>query len=71
MPINYITIQLNGEPFNCLHSMSLKDILDYLDVNLSSVIIEHNCQIVNYHYYSQTFLRNGDKLEILTIVGGG
>lgn len=71
MTINYITIQLNGEPFNCLPSMSLKDVLDYLDINLNSVTIEYNCEIVNYHYYSQTFLKDGDKLEVLTIVGGG
>ena len=71
MPIDYITIQLNGEPFNCLLSMSLKDMLDYLDINSESVTIEYNCEIVSDDYCSQTFLKDGDRIEILTIVGGG
>nr|YP_009243972.1 thiamine biosynthesis protein S [Sporolithon durum]AMK96214.1 thiamine biosynthesis protein S [Sporolithon durum] len=71
MITNYVTIQLNGEPFNCLSLMSLKDMLQYLGIELDLVAIEYNCEIINHDGLSNIFLKTGDKVEILTVVGGG
>lgn len=71
MLTNYVTIRLNGEPFNCLSTMSLEDILIYLDFELNSSIVEYNSQIVRQNDISRILLSSGDKVEVLTIVGGG
>nr|YP_009397532.1 thiamin biosynthesis protein S [Dasyclonium flaccidum]ARW66718.1 thiamin biosynthesis protein S [Dasyclonium flaccidum] len=68
---DYITIFINGEPFNCNSSMSLKSILIYLNINISSVIIEYNNQIIDQLSFGSLFFVNNDRLEIITIAGGG
>nr|AYR06181.1 thiamine biosynthesis protein S [Renouxia sp.] len=71
MLTNYIAIRLNGEPFNCLSTMSLKDMLIYLDFELDSSVIEYNSQIIQQNDLSHVLLNPGDKVEVVTIAGGG
>ena len=71
MLTDYILIQLNGKPFNCFPNWSLKDLLVYLDFNLSSVVVEYNYEIVQATSFAKIFINSGDKVEILTMVGGG
>ena len=71
MLTNYIFIQLNGKPFNCATNLALKDLLLYLDVNFTSIIVEYNNEIIQNTSLEQIILQNGDKVELLTIVGGG
>ena len=67
----YYKIIVNGEPFNCFKSMSLKDILIYLDINTQEVVVEYNQVIINLSQFDQIFVSPNDCLEIITIVGGG
>lgn len=71
MFMNYILIQLNGKPFNCLPGFSLKDILLYLDFDLDTIVVEYNSEIIHDSVLDTTMLVAGDKVEVLTIVGGG
>lgn len=68
---NYILIQLNGQPFNCLPYLSLRDVLSYLDFKLDSVIVEYNSEIISNSSLDDIVLVSGDKVEVLTMVGGG
>nr|YP_009392984.1 thiamin biosynthesis protein S [Caloglossa intermedia]ARW61546.1 thiamin biosynthesis protein S [Caloglossa intermedia] len=68
---DYITIYVNGEPFNCESHTPLKDFLLYLEFDLSKTIIEYNGRIVTLPLYSSIFLRMNDSVEVVTIVGGG
>lgn len=67
----YFKVLINGEPFNCHESMSLQDILVYLNIDIRKVIIEYNHVVVNYLQFKHILMQDGDKLEIITIVGGG
>ena len=67
----YILIFLNGKPFNCTPNLLLSDLLSYLDINLNSIIIEYNNEIIQNRLLSEILLKQGDKVEILTMVGGG
>lgn len=67
----YLKITINGQPFNCYSSMSIEDVLIYLNVNLHQVIIEYNRQVVNSLDFNHILVQEGDSLEIITIVGGG
>ena len=68
---NYIFIYVNGKPFNCSKNFSLKDLLLYLDINLNSNLVEYNGEIVQNPLSGEFILRQDDKIEVVTIVGGG
>nr|YP_009394223.1 thiamin biosynthesis protein S [Rhodomela confervoides]ARW62785.1 thiamin biosynthesis protein S [Rhodomela confervoides] len=68
---NYLTIIINGDPFNCDESMSLTDILLYLNIDIHGVIIEYNSQIISKPQFDSVFFKTNDCIEIITIVGGG
>ena len=67
----YFKVLINGEPFNCYSSMSIKDILIYLNIDFDKVIIEYNKKVVNSLQFDQILMQEGDNLEVITIVGGG
>lgn len=68
---NYLTIFINGNPFNCLSSMSLFDILNYLDIDINLVIIEYNYSILDKQNFNSLYFKNNDSIEVISIVGGG
>nr|YP_009392367.1 thiamin biosynthesis protein S [Osmundaria fimbriata]ARW60929.1 thiamin biosynthesis protein S [Osmundaria fimbriata] len=68
---NYFTIFVNGEPFNCPDSMSLYSLLLYLNFEISNIVVEYNNQIIDRTQFDSLFLRQFDRIEIITIVGGG
>nr|QCI05061.1 Thiamin biosynthesis protein S [Callithamnion tetricum] len=67
----YYPICINGQIFNCFSSMSLKDLLLYLNFNLSLVIVEYNKQIIDKEDWSNICLNINDSVEVITITGGG
>nr|QCI06258.1 Thiamin biosynthesis protein S [Dicranema revolutum] len=71
MTIESNTIFINGEPLNYIHSMSLHDLIEYLDFNVDTVIIECNQQIIPRNKLNTVLCKHQDRLEIITIVGGG
>lgn len=71
MKSDYITIQINGEPFNCLEHLSLQELIRYLSIDLKLVLLEYNNMILSEIQMSSIYLNENDKLEIITIVGGG
>lgn len=64
-------IEINGEPFHCMHSMSIHAIISYLDLDTEFSLIEYNNEIIQEDQWRQIILQPQDKLEIITIVGGG
>jgi len=71
MTNQYILVYLNGKPFNCKSNLFLRDLLDYLDINMNSSVVEYNNQIIQNLFLNKIMLHQGDKIEIVTIVGGG
>ena len=71
MLTDYILIQLNGQPFNCAPLLSLKDLIIYLGFDLSSVVLEYNGEIIRGVKLETLMIVSGDKIEVVSIVGGG
>nr|YP_009399196.1 thiamin biosynthesis protein S [Taenioma perpusillum]ARW68593.1 thiamin biosynthesis protein S [Taenioma perpusillum] len=69
--ITYITVYINGKPFNCHLSMTIKDFLLYLNFDLDLIVIEYNYQVMDISQYDNTILKMNDSIEVITIVGGG
>nr|YP_009244655.1 thiamine biosynthesis protein S [Pyropia pulchra]AMK96897.1 thiamine biosynthesis protein S [Pyropia pulchra] len=68
---NNISIQINGEPFNCSEPISLQFLLSYLDFNSERIAVELNNALLPEPLFHSTYLNDQDKLEVITIVGGG
>jgi sulfur carrier protein len=66
-----ITLQVNGEPRNCETDTPLPQFLEQLGMNPRLVAVEYNGEILHRQFWEQTLMQAGDRLEIVTIVGGG
>ena len=64
-------ITVNGETRQVPYGMMLIELLRELDVVLDRVAVELNRNIVRRTELDTTRLSEGDKLEIVTFVGGG
>ncbi len=68
---NQITLQVNGETHNCLSPTPLPDLLHQLGFNPRLVAVEYNGEILHRQFWNLTKVQQGDRLEVVTIVGGG
>lgn len=49
----------------------ITDLIESFGLNPAGVAVEQNGVIVHREKYSETSLREGDRIEIVTFVGGG
>jgi sulfur carrier protein len=68
---NSITITVNGECCNCPENVRLPVLLPSLGFNPRLIALEYNGEILHRQYWDTTIVKNGDRLEVVTIVGGG
>lgn len=66
-----IALQVNGEVATCPANSTLPDVLTLLGFNPRLVAVEYNGEILHRQYWTETILQAGDRLEVVTIVGGG
>lgn len=64
-------LQVNGETRTCSAQSQLPELLEQLGFNPRLVAVEYNGEILHRQFWSQTQAQEGDRLEIVTIVGGG
>lgn len=62
---------LNGETYVICQNISIFDLLIYFNYNNSLLVLEYNGLICEKNKWKTTFLQHTDKIEIVTIVGGG
>jgi sulfur carrier protein len=70
-PAPSIEITLNGQTTSSPRNIPLLDFLDLVQFNPRLIAIEFNGEILHRQFWDRTVLQNGDRLEIVTIVGGG
>ena len=66
-----MTIQLNGEPFDIAGPVTISALLATLNIDPRIVAVEHNVVVVKRQHYEDTFIKDGDEVEIVRFVGGG
>jgi sulfur carrier protein len=66
-----MTIQLNGQPREIEAGASVAKLLGDLGVTQPHVAVELNLEVVPRAQHGSTVLRNGDRVEVVTLVGGG
>ena len=68
---NTLSLTVNGEPKTCSSNVLLPDFLQTLGMNPRLVAVEYNGEILHRQFWETTKMQEGDRLEIVTIVGGG
>jgi sulfur carrier protein len=66
-----VTIQVNGKPREVASGTSIARLLEELGVKQPHVAVELNLEVVPRAQHSSTALCEGDRLEVVTLVGGG
>ncbi|HHP7232400.1 MAG TPA: sulfur carrier protein ThiS [Xenococcaceae cyanobacterium] len=66
-----INIYLNGETHSLTAAVTLPEFLSQINLNPRLVAVEYNGEILHRQFWAETQLQEGDRLEIVTIVGGG
>ena len=67
-------IKVNGKEKNIElqnDNVLLSDTLEFLGYKSNAVVVEVNDLIINSKKWESEILKEGDKLEIVSIVGGG
>ncbi len=66
-----VLIQVNGEEKSCPAATTLPALLRLLELNPRLVAVEFNGEILHRQFWEGTVVEAGDRLEVVTIVGGG
>lgn len=66
-----ITLRVNGESHSCVPGTTLPQLLSQLDMDPRLVAVEYNGEILHRQFWVSTVMQTDDRLEVVTIVGGG
>jgi thiamine biosynthesis protein ThiS len=64
-------IFINGHEFFIHNNLTINDILEYFNYKNSLFVIEYNNLICDRNEWSKIKISSNDKIEIISIVGGG
>jgi thiamine biosynthesis protein ThiS len=62
---------LNGQTYLTSYPLTLLELLVYFNYKKSLLVLEYNNLICNQKTWDKITIQNEDKIEIVTIVGGG
>ncbi len=64
-------ITLNGEPFDLAGPVSIAQLLADLRIDPRRVAVEHNLVVVKRALFETAIVREADRVEVVSFVGGG
>lgn len=64
-------ITVNGKEIQMKQSISVAAYLENAGYQMKRIAVELNGDILLKYEYSDTMLKDGDRLEVVTFVGGG
>jgi sulfur carrier protein len=62
---------LNGQEYFTEFELTILQLLEYFNYNPSILVLEYNNSICNKNHWNNIYIKNNDKIEMVTIVGGG
>lgn len=66
-----MTITVNGESTDIPAGSTVSQLLEILDKNPKFLAVERNLELIPRKTHSDAILKDGDRIEIVTLVGGG
>lgn len=71
MKTTAMLIQLNGKPKEVATGSTVADLLVALELDSRTLAVERNLELAPRTEHAATELADGDRIEIVTLVGGG
>ena len=68
---NIKTFFFNGQKYQTKQLITLNDLLNYFDYQSSLFVLEYNNFICNKEEWEKIYIQSNDKIELISIVGGG
>ena len=62
---------LNGQQYFTEYDLTILEVINYFNYSNSLFVLEYNNLICNKKNWDKVIIKNNDKIEIVTIVGGG
>jgi len=62
---------LNGQQYFTEYDLTILELINYFNYSNSLFVLEYNDLICNKKNWDKVIIKNNDKIEIVTIVGGG
>jgi sulfur carrier protein len=62
---------INGLKYETYDSITIAELLYYFNYKQRLFVLEYNSLIYDQKHWSKIKIKNNDKIEIVTIVGGG
>ena len=62
---------LNGQQYFTEYDLTILELINYFNYSNSLFVLEYNNLICNKKNWDKVIIKNNDKIEIVTIVGGG
>ena len=66
-----IRVQLNGKERDLRAGLTVRRLLESLELQPGLVVVERNREILTRSRYDEVEVRDGDRLELVHFVGGG
>jgi thiazole synthase len=66
-----ISIRLNGKDREVSPGLTVRALLDELELHPGMVVVEHNREILPRDGYGEAAVAEGDQIELVHFVGGG
>jgi sulfur carrier protein len=66
-----IQITVNGRSVEIESPMTVQQLLETVDVPPNYLAVEVNADVVPREHYTTHLVRDGDQVEVVTLVGGG
>ncbi len=66
-----MNLSVNGDSREVPLGASIAELLDELELDPRTLAVERNMQLVPRADHATTLLVDGDRLEVVTLVGGG
>ena len=66
-----LALQVNGESTTIAAPMTVQEFLEANNLLLPFMAVAHNGEVIHRSEYASIHLQDGDRLEIVRMVGGG
>jgi sulfur carrier protein len=66
-----LTINFNGQPLDVPDGTTVAQLLELAAIRSKLVAVEINLEILSHEEHATYPVRAGDKIEVVTLVGGG
>ena len=64
-------LTINGQRYKYNASFTVLSLLKYLGFKVNLIVVDYNGVILQKEFWPETNIKNNDRLEILTVAGGG